>query len=183
MWSRELTDRVYSTQLWQLTKTWEMTQDFGLETQGSRPVGSNTGLHDWSNTIPADTAPDAVHVPEGPTGVDGSALNNEYLSAPWYELQIILNSGNHQHCDRTPIDWVYLIGHFHDLYTQSHVPEPVRLIIAVTKAFRSTNPKLGPDDFSHCWRPDQGVGPRIMVKREVATYLQSAFVGGAASSY
>ena len=61
---------------------------------------------------------------------------------------------------------VYLIGHFHDLYSQSHVPEPVRLIIAVTKAFQATNPKLGPDDFSHGWRPDQGVDPRRVVSEK-----------------
>jgi hypothetical protein len=98
--------------------------------------------------------------------MDGSAFNNEYLSASWYELQIILNSGDRQHCDRTPIVWVYLIGHFHYLYTQSHVPEPVRLLIAVTKAFQATNPKLGPDDFSNGWRPDQGVDPRIMISEK-----------------
>jgi hypothetical protein len=30
-WSPALTEKVYSTQLWQLVKTWEMMQEFGLE--------------------------------------------------------------------------------------------------------------------------------------------------------
>lgn len=33
-WSPELTNKVYSTQLWQLVKAWEMTQEFGLEARG-----------------------------------------------------------------------------------------------------------------------------------------------------
>jgi hypothetical protein len=163
VWSPELAGKVYSTQLWQLMKTWEMTQEFDLEGQGRRLLGQSAESRVWCNTIPADTAPAATHIPNGAAGVGGSALTNEYLSASWYELQIILNSGNHQHRDRTPVDWVYLIGHFHALYLQSNQPEPVRLLVAVTKALQSTNPHLGPDDFSQGWRPDQGIDPRIMV--------------------
>lgn len=163
-WSPELAEKVYSTQLWQLMKTWEMTQEFALEGQGGRLLGQREAEpRAWYNSIPADTAPSATHIPNGPAGVGGSALTNEYLSASWYELQIILNSGHHQHRDRAPVDWVYLIGHFHDLYVQTHRPEPVRLLVAVTKSFQSTDPKHGPGDLSQGWRPDQNVDPRIMI--------------------
>jgi hypothetical protein len=90
-------------------------------------------------------------------------LTNEYLTASWYELQIVLNSGNHQHRDRRPVDWLYLIQEFRDLYEQTHEPEPARLLVAVTKALQSTDPHLGPDDYSEGWRPEQNVDPRIMV--------------------
>ncbi len=163
-WSPELADKVYSTQLWQLTKAWEMTQEFDLEGEARRLLSEPIAEpRVWCNTIPADTAPAVTHIPNGSAGVGGSALTNEYLSASWYELQIILNSGNHRHRDRAPVDWVYLIGHFQDLYALAHHPEPVRLLVAVTKAFQSTDPKLGPDDFREGWRPDQGVDPRIMI--------------------
>jgi hypothetical protein len=163
VWSEELTNKVYSTQLWQLTKTWEMTQEFGLEGRGRDFLGASAESHTWCNTVPAETAPSAVHIPDGPAGVGGSALTNEYLSASWYELQIVLNSGNHQHRDRTPVDWIYFVGQFRDLYLQSHHPEPVRLLVAVTKALQSTDPHLGPDDYSQGWRPDQNIDPRIMI--------------------
>ena len=117
----------------------------------------------WCNTIPAETAPSAAHIPDGPTGVGGSALTNEYFAASWYELQIVLNSGNHRHRDRGPVDWVYLIGRFHDLYSETHQPEPTRLLVAVIKALQSTDPRLGPDDFRHGWRPEQNIDPRIMI--------------------
>ena len=163
VWSVDLTNKVYSTQLWQLVKTWEMTQEFGLEERGRDLCVSASVTRSWCNTVPGDTAPAATHIPDGLAGVGGSALTNEYLSASWYELQIVLNSGNHQHRERTPVDWVYLIGQFRDLYLQSHCPEPVRLLIAVTKALQSTDAHLGPENLREGWRPDQNIDPRIMI--------------------
>jgi len=163
VWSAEITGKVYSTQLWQLVKTWEMNQEFGLEGKGRELFGANADSRTWCNSVPADTAPAAANIPSGPSGVGGSALSNEYLSAAWYELQIVLNSGNHQHRDRTPVDWVYLIGQFRDLYHETSYPEPVRLLVAVTKALQSSDPHLGPNDYSQGWRPDQNIDPRIMI--------------------
>jgi hypothetical protein len=171
-WSTELTNKVYSAQLWQLMKTWEMTQEFGLEGKGRNLFGEAAELRTWCNTVPADAAPIATHIPDGPTGVGGSALANEYLSAAWYELQILLNSGNHQHHDRSPVDWVYLIGQFHELYAQSHNPEPVRLLVAVTKALQSTDARLSPDNYSEGWRPERNIDPRIMVSPYWAPFFK-----------
>jgi len=162
-WSRALTDKVYSTQLWQLVKTWEMMQEFGLEERGRDFFGSSSDSRSWFNTIPAETAPSTTQIPDGVAGVGGSALTNEYFSASWYELQIILNSGNHQHRDRGPVDWVYVVGRYRDLYEQTHQPEPARLLVAVIKALQSTDPRVGAEDFSKGWRPDQNVDPRIMI--------------------
>src|SRR5713101_6827789 len=162
-WSPERTNKVYSTQLWQLVKTWEMMQEFGLEGRGRDLFGLTADSRTWCNIIPGDAAPAAAHIPNGPAGVGGSALTNEYLTAAWYELQIVLNSGNHQHRDRAPVDWVYVIGGFLDLHAQTHQPEPARLLVAVVKALQSTDPHLGPDDLKEGWRPDDNIDPRIMI--------------------
>ena len=162
-WTPELANKVYSTQLWQLVKTWEMMQEFGLEGRGRDLFGLTADSRTWWNTIPAETAPSAAHIPSGLAGVGGSALTNEYFTASWYELQIILNSGNHRHRDRGPVDWVYVISRFLDLYAQTHQPEPARLLVAVIKALQSTDPHLGPDDLRQGWRPDQNIDPRIMI--------------------
>jgi len=161
--SLALTNKVYSTQLWQLVKTWEMMQEFGLEGRGRDLFGLTADSRTWCNTIPAETAPSAAHIPDGPAGVGGSALSNEYFTAAWYELQIVLNSGNHQHRDRGPVDWVYMIDRFLDLHAQTHQPEPMRLLVAVIKALQSTDPRLGPDDFKQGWRSEQIIDPRIMI--------------------
>ncbi len=162
-WSPELSNRVYSTQLWQLVKTWEITQEFGLEGRGRDLFGPLADPRTWCNTVPGDAAPAAAHIPNGPAGVGGSALTNEYFSAAWYHLQIVLNSGNHQHRERTPVDWVYLIGGFLDLNTQTHQPEPARLLVAVAKAFQYADPAIGPDNLKQGWRPNDNIDPRIMI--------------------
>lgn len=162
-WTLDLTDKVYSTQLWQLVKTWELTQEFSLEARGHDLYGSTADVRSWFNTLPGDTAPTVAHIPNGTNSVGGSALTNTYFTAAWYELQILLNSGNHQHRDRSPVDWVYFIGWFHDLYTQTHQPEPVRLLVTVIKALQSTDPRLGPEDLRRGWRPEKNIDPRIMI--------------------
>ena len=162
-WSPALTDKIYSTQLWQLVKTWELMQEQGLEGRGRELLGSTADSRTWFNSIPAETAPLETHIPNGPAGVGGAALTNEYFNSAWYELQIVLNSGNHRHRDRGPVDWVYLIGRFPDLYAQTQQPEPARLLVAVIKSLQSTDPHLGPDNVNQGWRPDQNIDPRVMI--------------------
>jgi hypothetical protein len=162
-WSPALTNKVYSTQLWQLVKTWEVMQESGLEGRGRDFFGATGDSRSWFNTVPGDAAPSATHIPDGPAGAGGSALTNEYLSAAWYELQVVLNSGNHQHRDRGPIDWVYVVGRFRDLHSQTHQPEPARLLVTLIKALQFADPSLGPDNISQGWRPDQNVDPRILI--------------------
>jgi len=78
-WSPELANKVYSTQLWQLVKAWEMMQEYGLEERGRDLFGSTADARAWC--IPAETAPSAAHIPDGASGVGGSALTNEYFTA------------------------------------------------------------------------------------------------------
>jgi hypothetical protein len=171
-WSPALTDKVYSAQLWQLAKTWELTQEFALEGRGRDLFGPAAEDRSWFNTVPSETAPPETHIPDGPAGVGGSALTNQYFSASWYELQLILNSGNHQHRDRAPVDWVYMVGRYRDLYSQTHQPEPARLLVAVIKSLQSADPRLGPDNLTQGWRPDQNVDPRIMISPVWAPIFQ-----------
>jgi hypothetical protein len=160
-WSPELSAKVYSTQLWQLVKTWEMTQDYLLE--GGTAGGNSAGSRMWHNTIAAEAAPSNAGIPDNESGVGGSAVTNAYLSNAWYELQVLLFAGGHGHRNRGPVDWAYLIGRFRDLYLCTHRAEPIRLLIATTKALQSTDPGIGPDDPVRGWRPDESVDPRIMV--------------------
>jgi hypothetical protein len=172
-WTPELGVKAYSTELWQLVKTWELTQEFGLETRGRDYYGSNGEARTWFNNIPAATAPTSVNIPSGPSGMGGSALTNEYFDASWYQLQILLNSGNHRHRDRTPVDWVYVIGRFLDLHRETHRPEPARLLVAVIKAAQSTDPNLGPENRSQGWNPRQTVDPSIMISEAWAPVMQA----------
>jgi len=171
-WTPDLATKAYATQLWQLVKTWEMTQEFGLEGRGRELFGESGEPRTWFNIIPAATAPAAVNIPDGPSGMGGSALTNEYFNASWYELQVLLNSGNHRHRDRSPVDWLYVIGGFQDLYRETRSPEPARLLVTVIKALQSTDPRIGPQDLTQGWRPNQNVDPTITVSEEWAPIFQ-----------
>ncbi len=171
-WSPDLALRAYSTQLWQLVKTWEMTQEFGLEGRGRDLFGATGESRTWFNTIPAATAPAGVNIPDGPAGMGGSALTNEYFDASWYELQVLVNSGNHRHRGRLPVDWIYVIGRFQDLSGESRRPEPARLLVTLIKAMQSTDPRIGPDDVAQGWRPGQNIDPTIMVNASWAPMFQ-----------
>jgi hypothetical protein len=151
-WSPALAEAMYSAQLWELVKTWEIIQKYSLEASRS-----------WPNRVPAATAPDAVNIPDGPNGMGASALTNQYFSNAWYELQLVVNSGTHRRHDRSPVDWVYVIPRFLSLQRQSGMPEPGRLLIAVIKAMQSNDPKMGPENTAEGWRPDENIDPRILV--------------------
>jgi hypothetical protein len=172
-WTPDLAVKAYSTQLWQLVKTWELTQEFGLEARGREFFGPDGEPRTWFNSIPAATAPATVNIPDGPSGMGGSALTNEYFNAAWYQLQVLLNSGNHRHRDRAPVDWVYVIGRSLDLYPENHRPEPVRLLLGVVKAMQSTDPRIGPKDGAQGWRPRQSIDPTIMVSEMWTPLFQS----------
>jgi hypothetical protein len=162
-WTPDLAQKAYSTQLWQLVKSWEMAQEFGLEDRGREFFGETGESRTWFNSVPAETAPSLVNIPDGPSGMGGSALTNEYFDASWYQLQVLLNSGNHRHRGREPVDWIYQVGKFYDLYRESQRPEPARLLVTMIKAMQSTDPRVGPDDVLQGWRPAQNVDPTIMV--------------------
>ena len=165
-WSPQLTDQVYSAELWQLAKTWELIQEMKLE---------ETRV--WPNTMAAATAPSAANIPDGPNGMGGSALTNEFFSSAWYQVQVILNSGNHRHHGRTPLDWIYMTGHFVDLAQLSHQPEPGRLLVTMIKAIQSTDPRLGPENISEGWRPEQNLDPRLMTDPEWAPMFTTVAPG------
>ena len=157
-WSPELAQSLYATLLWQLVKTWEISHVQGLEGAGGNMV--------WSNVVAADTAPATVNIPDSANGMGGSGLTNEYFNNAWYELQMLLNDGGHQHQGRGPVDWVYLAGHERELERWSRVPEPGRVLVTVIAAMQSTGREIGPQDKARGWQPDQTIDPRMMVAPE-----------------
>jgi hypothetical protein len=157
-WSRGLARSLYATLLWQLVKTWEISQSFGLEAAGEEAV--------WKNVVAAETAPATVSIPDNDNGMGGSGLTNEYFNNAWYELQMLLNDGGHQHHGRGPVDWVYVAGHERELERWSGVPEPGRVLVTVIGAMQSTDPKNGPQDNAKGWRPERTIDPRMMVAAE-----------------
>ena len=157
-WSPALAQSLYSTLLWQLVKSWEISHQYGLEATGGHVV--------WSSVVAAETAPATVNIPNSANGMAGSGLTNEYFNNAWYELQMLLNDGSHQHHGRGPVDWVYVAGHERELERWSGVAEPGRVLVTAIRAMQSTGQTIGPQDNANGWRPDQNIDPRMMVAPE-----------------
>jgi hypothetical protein len=161
-WPAELTNKAYSTQLWQLVKTWEMMQELGAEAPGRRAEEAFAGRPMWLNAVPAATAPDAVGIPDGPSGMGGSAITNEYFNNAWYELQVLVSGPGPRRLTDAP----YVVERVRKLYEVSQRPEPGRLLVAIVKALQSVDPALGPENTARGWRPDRNIDPRIMISPE-----------------
>jgi hypothetical protein len=161
-WTPALAEDHYSVQLWQLVKTWELMQTRNLEESGT-----------WGNSMPGATAPAETNIPDGPVGVGRSALTNEYFNNAWYEVQEIVNNGNHRHHGRGPVDWLYLLVRYKELQRYSNVPEPGRILVALVKSMQSSDPEAGPDNYSEGWRPDRIADPRILISEDWRPVFQS----------
>jgi cytochrome c553 len=157
-WSPALAQSLYATLLWQLVKTWEISHLSGMEDAGGDVV--------WANVMAAETAPATVNIPNNANGMAGSGLTNEYFNNAWYELQMLLNNGGHQHHGHEPVDWVYVAGHERELERRSGVPEPGRVLVTAIAATQSSDPTIGPQDNARGWRPEQTIDPRMMVAPE-----------------
>lgn len=166
-WTSELTNKVYATQLWQLVKTWELEQEFALESRSRLVRGGAGPDRVWLNMIPSATAPAEVGIPNSPAGMNGNALANEYFNNAWYELQLQVDGSDHGRDASLRADWVYVIRHHLDLQHLSGRAEPGRVLLAIARAMQSTDPRLGPDN-ANGWRPNRNVDPRIMVEAEWA---------------
>ncbi len=161
-WSPRSSEELYSAELWQLVKTWEITQQFGLEERAA----SGVGMRAWPNAVAAATAPAEAGIPDNANGMSGNALTDEYFNNAWYELQVVLNSGGHRHSGKYPLDWIYLAAHIQNLQKLSGRAEPGRLLVAVIKAMQSSDPNSGPENRNEGWRPESNIDPRIMVARD-----------------
>ncbi len=161
-WSPGMTQNFYSAMLWQLVKTWEITEELQLEAggPGAQKAPRSNVRESWLNTMPAATAPATVNIPDGANGMNGSALTNEY-----FELQILLNDGDHRHHARGPVDWVYVAGRVRDVERASGRPEPGRMIVLAIKATQSTDPKLGPGDLA------EGQGDLLLGQRVIGGFV------------
>jgi hypothetical protein len=166
-WTPAMTDRAYSTQLWQLVKTWELDQEFAIGSHATNLPGGSGEMGTWLNTIPAATSPASLRIPDSPSGMGSSGIGNEYFNNAWYELQLLVDGSNHGRNPAMRVDWVYQLHRYLDLQQLTHHAEPGRALVAIICALQSTNPSAGPADADG-WQPDRNVDPRILVAPEWA---------------
>jgi hypothetical protein len=149
-WSPEYSRKIYDTALWQLVKTWGLMQEFSLEEKGPILFGTLGQQRGWFQSILFNVA--LLHIPEGPNGLEGSAMVMNYLRNAWWETQMQVY-GHRYNPDNSPIDYTYVMGAFKDLYLQTNFTEPVRFIKFLIHVGQATTNGYGPDNYHLGWSP------------------------------
>lgn len=152
--SSYLSEWIYSTALWQLVKMWELTQTYGLEGYGDQVFGATYAeMRTWFVSYLFQSSPFFLHINDGPGGIGGSAITNEYFSNIWYQVQLTLNDSNHANQGTSPIDWPYVYGKLKDMYNVSDCPEPYRLTEYIMRGMQISDNGLPPGANGSGWQP------------------------------
>jgi hypothetical protein len=148
--------RIYSTVQWQLMKSWELAQDFNLETlcptayrnAGAPKAESRSWCGQWRFAF--DVSP---HIQKFPpeNSMFGSTVAHYYFANAWYELQILLNPGSGAHNVHLPVDWQYTYGLVDDLSRNSGRLEPMRNLLLVVKGSQEMDNGVGVTDVNRGW--------------------------------
>ncbi len=162
--ANNLRSEVYSVALWHMVKLWEINQEFGLEGMPHAIFGSKANPHAWYGGVPFFTSPTLNHIPAGPGLGNGSLVAQTYLSLIWYQMQLILNDGQGQEIDHSPIDFPYAVGRVKDLSLAArNTPEIMLTLERLVKTLQEeTLSGIGPEKGQYGWHPTW-VSPSVLV--------------------
>ncbi len=156
---------VYSAVLWHMVKLWEINQEFGLEGMPYAIFGAKANLRAWYGGVPFFTSPTLNHIPAGSGLANGTAVAQIYISQTWYQAQLILNDGQGQQSDHSPLDFAYAFGRIKDLsIAASGAPAIMNTLEWLIKTLQEeTLSGNGPDKGVTGWNPTW-VSPSILVE-------------------
>ncbi len=150
-WNKERSDKEYSSVLWQLTKQWELNQEFGLESMARAWFGPQADERAWASADAFAASPFMNKIPVNLGAIaNGKVSSYDYFNFTWYHLQLILNHSNKTQYGTTPIDWPYS-------YAQAtngigrHSPQASILFIWLAKALQISENGKGPELGSAGW--------------------------------
>ncbi|QRO01469.1 hypothetical protein JRI60_21830 [Archangium violaceum] len=153
--------KIYSTALWQLVKTWEVMQEFGLEGQQRQLFPTSRETRGWMSNTTFESSPNLLKLPRNNTGInDNSPAMFTYFSMAWYQLSLVLYNGNHwDGADRDgqrPIDWGYVHAFISEMQRIGTTPTPTNglLTLWLVKGMQISNTTLKPSTpGSAGWSP------------------------------
>lgn len=149
-WPELAVRQQYSAQLWQMTKEWELAQEFQTEGMNRAWFGPQAEERGWNNQIPFFASPNMIQMPGGLAGIrNGSRHMHTYLSYIWYHLQLIVNNSNKKQEGNSPIDWPYVHGFIGSMDAIS--PQASLVAIWVSKGMQIQENNIGPEVQGHGW--------------------------------
>lgn len=137
VWTPELAQKVYSTGTWQLVKLLEMSTEFRLYDHAADFFGPTAERATIFGSFFFTVSPFMQGIPNGPNGVGGSAVTNEYLANVWYAVQLATNAGNGvPDSSMSPMDAGYTWGHFADMWRLTGASEFWRFVLTFCKVMQ-----------------------------------------------
>jgi hypothetical protein len=134
-----------SLHLWQMVKVWEIMQQYGLEDEAPEmyPAGEKYTWFSRSRSI-FNAAPHISReagVPD--VWTYGSEKLDKIFSHFWYHAQLVINAGNRDPLEHSPMDWKYQFGHIGDFSSHSGVTSGTRLVATYIKLLQMTDNEDG----------------------------------------
>jgi hypothetical protein len=141
---------IYSAAEWMMVKLWEINQEFGLESMPQVPFGAQAeSSRAWYTDRAFNTSPNMLHIPAGTGLGNGAQVTQIYLAYVWYHLQLILNPGNGQQQQHTPVDFPYVFGFIKDLSNNANQPNAMLQLEWTVKGLQ--------EETAHGAGPDKGI--------------------------
>jgi len=162
LWSNpQYANSMLSLRAWDMTKLWEINQEFGLEGMAKTVFGRQADSRAWFSELPFFVSPNLISAP--PTGVVGNGAETAFLysSMIWYQVQLILNWSNNRGTAGTGTvvgissDFPYVFNHIDGFEYIPDVPAPQGLLTIewLIKGLQSSENGLGPQAGSGGWEP------------------------------
>ncbi|SHK79278.1 Por secretion system C-terminal sorting domain-containing protein [Rhodothermus profundi] len=122
-----------SLRQWILIKLWELVHKYKLEDKIVEIYGENAraneiDLSGWDRNWPVrgmwvyDMATHKQGSPYPDIGPYATKAQDQYFSAAWYQLSIILNNGTRTSGGTTNVDWNYVFAHINDMQRWYNIP-------------------------------------------------------------
>ena len=140
-------DVVRSIRHWTVVKLWEVSRQHSLGDEAPQIYGANGDDRSWLGQARSafELAPDLA-ADNGRSFRYQTLFAGKYASTAWYQLQLLLNSGNGSGGPIQPIDWSYHPAHVNGLYAKVDGPaHPLRQTQAYAKLLQLYHTEAGLD--------------------------------------
>ena len=144
---------------WMAVKYFEFMHEYNLEYMAELhpdvPLEDEVeGTRQWPGSdrtvfeiAPHFTADNWLHFADQPL------LEGRYMSSAWYQLQMVLHSGEYDQLQKGgPMDWSYHFGHIYHMTDAGAPREGFRFISSYIKLWQTRSNNRPLDDFEKGWR-------------------------------
>lgn len=134
----------YSLMRWMAVKQWELIHTYDFMDEARHQYGDAAPLQ-WP--IPHRSVFNhASHIISADLKGPKHGTHDPYFDTAWYDLQLILNSGQGISTNISPMDWKYHFGHIYERSDISDWPQALRYIRSYVRIVQNANGEV-PEQF------------------------------------